>query len=162
MLKRPKPKKEGEEEVQEDDENAQKPVQVEQLVKRVNETVKPNSEYYEKILELIEFLMPGLKPQEHLKIHKSLGMTPQQLVETVKSQMQAKLFPLPIQLEAGNDDNLKDLLTQNLEENEVPRKWSSFQQIDIVKLFDQKLGLGKAEFACAFAGRVFLFSTEEN
>lgn len=38
-------------------------------------------------------------------------MIPAQLVDLVKAQMFSKIFPLPIQLEAGNDDNLKELLT---------------------------------------------------
>ncbi len=72
------------------------------------------------------------------------------------------MVPLPKLLEAGSDDNLKDLLTQQLEENEVPRKWSVFQQVDPVQLFNGKLKTGKAEFPCAYAGRVFLFVSEEN
>ena len=55
MLKRPKPKKEGEEEAAEDDENAQKPVEVDQLVKRVNESAKPNQQHFQKIRDYIQF-----------------------------------------------------------------------------------------------------------
>jgi hypothetical protein len=84
------------------------------------------------------------------------------LVSTVISLIKPDLVPLPKLLEAGSDDNLKDLLTQQLEENEVPRKWSVFQQVDPVQLFNGKLKTGKAEFPCAYAGRVFLFVSEEN
>lgn len=57
---------------------------------------------------------------------------------------------------------MKDLLTQGLEENDVPRRWSCFQQVDIVRLQQERLVQGKAEFACAYGGRVFLFSSEES
>jgi len=32
----------------------------------------------------------------------------------------------------------------------------------VVKLEQERLVLGKAEFACAYGGRVFLFSSEES
>jgi YHS domain-containing protein len=34
--------------------------------------------------------------------------------------------------------------------------------VDPVQLFNGKLKIGKAEFPCAYAGRVFLFLSEEN
>jgi hypothetical protein len=42
---------------------------------------------------------------------RSIGLTPEQLVASVKTLLFHKTNPLPIQLEAGSDDNLKDLLT---------------------------------------------------
>lgn len=58
---------------------------------------------------------------------------------------------------------MKEFLTYDYkDENDVPRRWSSYQQVDVVKLYEQKLEFGKAEFACAYGGRVFLFSEEKS
>jgi hypothetical protein len=53
-------------------------------------------------------------------------LNPETLVDSVLGKIKPKLIPLPLQLEAGSDDNLKELLTQGQEENDVPRKWSVF------------------------------------
>lgn len=47
------------------------------------------------------------------------------MVEIVKVKLDFKKVPQPTLLEAGSDDNLKDLLSQGIEDD-VPRKWSCF------------------------------------
>lgn len=69
------------------------------------------------------------------------------------------LRPLGVKLEGGSE---KDLLTTGLEEMKLSRRWSAWQQTDPVELTKGRLIPGKAEFACEYAGRVFLFETEEN
>ena len=67
--------------------------------------------------------------------------------------------PRPVALEAETD--LKALLTQGLEENDVPREWSLWKQTDPVALSeDAKVVPGSGEFPAAVAGRVFLLSSE--
>lgn len=59
MLKRPKAKKEDEE-MNEDDENAQKPVEVDQLVRRPNECIEIDNTCYELIDKFIKYMLSGL------------------------------------------------------------------------------------------------------
>lgn len=87
LLKRPKAKKEGEEEINEDDENFQKPVEVDQLVKRPNECIPFDQERYQKIHEYIQFCLPGLKPQEFISVERSIGMAPEDLVACVQTKL---------------------------------------------------------------------------
>jgi adenylate/nucleoside-diphosphate kinase len=69
------------------------------------------------------------------------------------------LRPLPIKLDGGSE---KELLTQNLDEGSIPRTWSTFYQTDPVELSRKRVVTGKTEFSCDYAGRVFLFDSEEN
>ena len=59
----------------------------------------------------MNFQMPGMKFQEHLKITRTIGISPEDLVATAKMLLQPTPYPLPQILEAGSDDNLKDLLS---------------------------------------------------
>ena len=162
MLKRPKKKVEGEEEEEEDEENQQKAVEVDDLCKRPSECHPISQDSYQAISQFIEYAIPHIQEQEYIRLDRSLGQSPEQLVDACLVRLNLPLLPQPVQLEAGSDDNLKDLLTSGQEENEVPRMWSCYQQVDVVALEDQKLLIGKGEFACAYAGRVFLFFSEEN
>lgn len=127
MLKRPKKKVPGEEEKEEDEENVQKPVEISQLVHRQNESHQITETFLQRLQEFVTVNLSSLKHCENIKIQNSLGFSPENLVSSVISLIKPDLVPLPKLLEAGSDDNLKDLLTQQLEENEVPRKWSVFQ-----------------------------------
>jgi len=70
------------------------------------------------------------------------------------------LRPLALQIEGAGD--FKSLLTEGLEENHLPRKWSLWRTYDPVALFNGKVIQGAAEFACHYNGNVFVFATEEN
>ena len=70
--------------------------------------------------------------------------------------------PLPIQIEGASEDAYLQLLTEGLEEKNLPRKWSVWKQYDPVALINGKLIKGKADFACHYSGNVFVFSSEEN
>lgn len=68
--------------------------------------------------------------------------------------------PLAKKLDGAGE---KDLLTQGIEESKMVRRWSPWQQIDPVDLHKGLVETGKAgEFACEYAGRVFVFTSEEN
>lgn len=111
MLKRPKKKVPGEEEKEEDEENVQKPVEIGQLVHRQNESLEITETFLEKLQEFVRVNLSSLKHCEHIKIKNSLGFSPENLVSTVVSLVKPELVPLPKLLEAGSDENLKDLLT---------------------------------------------------
>ena len=49
-----------------------------------------------------------------------------------------------------------------MDEGKITRRWSKFYQVDPVELFRGNVIIGKGEFACDYAGRVFLFDTEAN
>lgn len=75
-------------------------------------------------------------------------------------KLHAPLRPLAVKLEGGSE---KELLTVNLEEQKTSRTWSKWQQTDAVELYlKEKVVPGKVEFACDYAGKVFLFDSEEN
>ena len=68
--------------------------------------------------------------------------------------------PVAIKIEGAGD--FKALLTEGLEENYLPRKWSLWRKTDPVALSQGKVIEGLAEFAAHYHGNVFVFSTEEN
>jgi len=39
--------------------------------------------------------MPGMKAQEHIKISRTIGFSPEELVATAKHQLQPSPYPLP-------------------------------------------------------------------
>ena len=68
--------------------------------------------------------------------------------------------PLAIAIEGCGD--YKSLLTEGLEENQIPRKWSLWKQTDPVALADGKVLQGLPENAAHYNGNVFVFSTDDN
>ena len=65
------------------------------MVKRVNECAHPNAEYSQRIQDFINYQMPGMKAQEHIKIIRTIGFSPEELVATAKHQLQPSPYPLP-------------------------------------------------------------------
>ncbi|CAD8103243.1 unnamed protein product [Paramecium sonneborni] len=114
-------------------------------------------ESQQKLLSLYDHL-----PDQNIITLQSAGLTTQQLVDRVFTQILKgqPLRPLAIKLEGGSE---KDLLGLNLTDEKVYRMWSQWQQVDAVELvLKDKIIAGKAEFACEYAGRVFLFDNEDN
>jgi YHS domain-containing protein len=70
----------------------------------------------------------------------------------------------PVAVKIDVNGSAKDLLTEGLEENHVPRKWSLWRKTDPVALFEGKVieCVPNVEFAAHYHGNVFTFSTEEN
>lgn len=166
LLKNPKPKSEEEEEAEENEEK--KPLLDENLLIRPGdcpEFLEPLLEKYnQKTVKKIQALTAHLTKSQHISIQAS-GLPAEQLSEIALGHLQLyrdPLRPLPLRLDPGSDGNLKELLSQGLDEGRPARKWSGFYQIDPVELYQGKLIVGKAEFPVAFAGRVFLFEKEEN
>lgn len=128
--KKPKPKKEGEEEADpEDEENAIKPLDELSLVVRVNDTeerIRAELTYYNTIERpAIEELLVNFHEDQFIRLDAA-GFTPDELTEAVQSRVKSEealpLRPLPIQIEGAGD--FKSLLSEGVEENHLPRKWS--------------------------------------
>ena len=149
----------------EEEENRPKPFQEMGLVQRVTDT--------EEIIDMeltnwkcrerpaLENILEQMTYSKQIHISEG-GLSPSQITESVigKIRERSPLRPLPILLEGEGD--IKSLLTQGLEENEVPRKWSIWQQTDPVALYKGKVDVGVGEFPASYAHHVFLFSGEEN
>lgn len=88
------------------------------------------------------------------------GLSVSQLVAIAQSRLPRIKAPLATKLEGGSE---KELLTLNLEEQKTSRQWSQWQQTDPVELMLRDKAIpGKVEFACDYAGRVFMFDSEVN
>lgn len=166
LLKNPKPKTE-EEELQEETEE-KKPLKDENLLIRTIDTpefIDPLLERYsQKTLKKLQSLSSHLTKSQFIEI-KASGLPYQQLSEIALAylaEFREPLRPLPIRLDPGSDGNLKELLSQGLDDGKPARKWSGFYQIDPVELFNGKVVIGKGDFPISYAGRVFLFEKEEN
>ena len=111
----------------------------------------------------MEELLINFFDNQYIKLD-SAGLTPDELTDCVtckvKSDDDLTLRPLAIQIEGAGD--FKSLLTEGLEENQLPRKWSLWKQIDPVALAQGKVVQGLPENAAHYNGNVFVFSTEEN
>lgn len=96
------------------------------------------------------------------------GLTPTDIAsaceQRIRSDPACPLRPVAKQLEGGSD--FKSLLTDPLFEEQpegtLPRQWGLWKQTDPVALYKQKVVPGLPEFAVAYAGTMFVFSTEEN
>lgn len=166
--KKPKPKKAGEEEDNPDDEeNAIKPLDETQLVQRVNDTeerIRIELMHYNTVERpAMEELLINFHEEQFIRLDAA-GFTPDELTESVASRLRPDegipLRPLPIVIEGAGD--FKSLLTEGVEENHLPRKWSLWKQIDPVALLNGKVIQGSSEFACHYNGNVFTFANEEN
>jgi YHS domain-containing protein/transcriptional regulator with XRE-family HTH domain len=111
----------------------------------------------------LEELLISFHEDQFIRIDAA-GLTPEQIADAtqirLKSDENLPLRPLALQIEGAGD--FKSLLTEGVEENHLPRKWSLWKQIDPVALFNGKVIQGTAEFACHFHGNVFVFASEEN
>jgi adenylate/nucleoside-diphosphate kinase len=139
------------------------------LFMRVNESefiVKKSLAFYkDRLLPEIEKIVRKL-PHTHCIDVDCGSLTPTEILNSIKIKIGEParvLRPLPIKLE-GIDD-FPSLLTAEIEEEGRPnRRWSLFNQVDPVEL-NANNGLvkyGKPEFACEYAGRAFVFFSEEN
>jgi|LauGreDrversion4_2_1035121.scaffolds.fasta_scaffold606514_2 YHS domain-containing protein len=111
----------------------------------------------------IEELLINFHEDQFVRLDAA-GLTPDEIVDACQSRLKTDenlpLRPLPIQIENAGD--FKSLLSEGVEENHLPRKWSLWKQIDPVSLLNGKVIQGVAEFACHYHGNVFVFANEEN
>jgi adenylate/nucleoside-diphosphate kinase len=92
----------------------------------------------------------------------SAGLSPGELRAIVEAELgyRTKNLPMVKKLEPASDS--KELLTSELEEGKEPRQWSLWKQIDPVALAMGKVVIGKPDLGTEFAGKVFVFDSEEN
>jgi hypothetical protein len=69
------------------------------------------------------------------------------------------LRPIATQIEGASD--FKGLLSEGIEENQIPRTWSLWKQIDPVALSSGKVIVGSPDYAASYHNNAFVFSTEE-
>jgi len=109
-------------------------------------------------------LAPFLKdlPPNGLITIASAGLSPGELRAIVEAELGYRTKNLPIvkKLEPASDS--KELLTSELDEGKEPRQWSLWKQVDPVALALGKVAIGKPDLAAEFAGKVFVFDSEEN
>ncbi len=168
---RAKPKKPvNEDEPEEDEENAIKPLNANELVFREcdNEAnIQRELLRYENVEQpdILDWI-PKLFHSTFIKL-QSAGLTPDEVADSViyrlKRSTSAPLVPVANIIEGGAG-SFKDLLTQdvNVEEGQLPRQWSLWRTTDPVALQRGKVQPGLPEFAAHYANNVFVFSSEEN
>lgn len=170
---RAKPKKpvsEDEEPPEEDDENAPKPLNENELIQRecdsLTNITRELDNYERKERDQIDMLISKLYHNTFIKV-QSAGLTPDEIADSVvyrlKRSTSEPLVPVATIIEGGAS-SFKDLLTQdvNSEEGQLPRQWSLWRTIDPVALFKGKVMPGLPEFAAHYANNVFVFNSEEN
>ena len=140
----------------------------ESLFERVNESdfivAKSLAFYNNNQYPEIEILQKKLAPT-HTPTIDCGSQTPDEIVEVIKCKIgEPGRVPTPLPEKLEDSDNYPDLLSRNIEEDGQPfRRWSLFREIDPVLLATQKIvKVGKPEFACGYAGRAFVFVSEEN
>ena len=166
--KKPKPlPADGEDAPEEDEENAIKPLDELALIQRscdTEERIKEELQYYNTVERpAMEELLINFYENQYIKIDAA-GLTPEEITDSVQSRLKfdddLPLRPIALPIEGAGD--FKSLLTEGLEENQLPRKWSLWKQFDPVALSQGKVVLGVADLACHYNGNVFVLSSDEN
>ena len=130
--KKPKPKKEGEEDdAPVDEENIIKPLVEKDLIQRVNDTedrIRVELTHYSSVERpAMEELLINFYEDQFIRL-EAAGLTPDELADTVQCRLKQEeglpLRPLPIQIEGASEDAYLQLLTEGLPEKNLPRKWS--------------------------------------
>ena len=108
----------------------------------MDEQIKEEMHYYNTVERpAMEDLLINFYDNQYIKLD-SAGMTPDELTDAVQCRIKADddlpLRPLATLIEGGAGD-FKALLTEGLEENQLPRKWSLWKQTDPVALLDGKV-----------------------
>ena len=139
------------------------------LYMRVNESdyvVQKALDFYNNVLHKGISEIEGKLPHTHNIQIDSGSLTPDEIIECIKVHVgeHARILrPLPIKLEDIGD--FPSLLTAEIDEDGKPnRRWSLFYTVDPVSLNgpENLVKYGKPEFACDYAGRAFVFNSEEN
>lgn len=157
----------GEDQEDEEEDPTKLPLDEKTLIKRIcdtDENIREELTYYNSMERpAMEEFMLNLYDSQYIRVD-SAGLTPDELTSCVvckiKPDQDLPLRPIATQIENGSD--FKSLLSEGLEENQIPRKWSYWKLIDPVALLDGKLIQGQAEWAASYYNNVFVFSTEDN
>lgn len=175
ILRKPKPIKLDEEgqpiEEEEEEEEIEKKKKADEniLVYRANESIgivqRQLHQYSESYAQIHELYINALPDSRYIHVDVS-GLNPKEVLDACLMKLGNEIIPMrPLakELEAVDDGSLKDLLRQNYEEEGIPsRRWSAFWAVDPVALSKGRVVQGKGEFPCEYAGRVFVFESEES
>jgi adenylate kinase family enzyme/YHS domain-containing protein len=93
---------------------------------------------------------------------KAAGLYPDQIKSIILGKLGHRKNKPPAARKLEGESNFKGLLLQEVEENQEPRSWSIWKQIDPVALYEKKLVQGKPDYAAEYAGHVFVFDSEKN
>lgn len=176
--KKPKPKKvrsedddeeEGEVEEEEpaaDEDAPNKPKildesKIVQLPCDMEEQINTTLDHYNSIERTgLQMLIDELPTSAYINVCSAAGLTPVQLLELVLARMPEKDLLRPLALSLEPEGDFKALLTQGLEENAIPRRFSPWRKVDPVALYNGKIEYGTPEQATVYAGHVFVHATE--
>ena len=176
--KKPKPKKKK----NEDDEGEEGEAEEEEPAE--DETTKPKVFDENKITQLandshphidqalqhyntverpaLQSLIEDLAFSSYIHIPSAAGLTPVQLAEATLSKIPEKELLRPLARSLEPEGDFKSLLTQGLEENAIPRRYSPWKKVDPVALYKGKIEFGQTEQATTYAGYVFIHASEGN
>jgi len=176
--KKPKPKKpkneddeeenqENNEENQEENQENKPKIMDESKIIQLGNDMRPQIDnllaHYNNIERPeLQSLINDLPYSAYIPIASAAGYTPAQLLDAALAKIPEKdlLRPLAKSLEPEGD--FKALLTQGLEENAVPRRFSSWKKVDPVSLFSGKIEFGLPDQATTYGGYVFVHANENN
>lgn len=176
--KKPKPKKkrdedeegeEGEEpadETPEDEANKPKIFDENKIVQLANDA-HPQIDQILEHYNTVE--RPALQPRiedlpysGYINLPSAAGLTPTQLLDSVMARIPEKELLRPLARSLEPEGDFKALLTQGLEDNAIPRRYSPWKKVDPVSLFKGKIEFGSPEQATTYAGYVFIHASEAN
>lgn len=161
-LLKPVPKKDDEEEQQEEEGPK---IVVGNLINRAEDDIhhygSSINDYFEVFEPVLGQIPKSMPPSCKVEI-KGGGISPNDLKEIVLAKLGFKIAKPPAPKKLESESNPKSLLLQEVEENQEPRAWSIWKQIDPVGLEETKLVQGKADYGAEYAGNVFVFDSEEN
>lgn len=133
------------------------------LIKRAEDGAQITSklgEYHKDHFPIIAKFMSEFPFSLIIDINAS-GLRPFQVKDIILAHLDTKSIPRPLALKLEEEGEFKGLLTQEIEEEKEPRKWSLWKTVDPVALQDGKVLIGKPEFGCEYNGNVFVFDSEE-
>lgn len=117
--------------------------------------------YFGNIEPVLEKYFLSL-PESFKMSVKAAGLSPDQRKEIVLAKLGHRKNKPSAAKKLEGEANAKALLLQEVEENQEPRSFTIWKQVDPVALHETKLIQGKPDFPAEFSGNVFLFDSEIN
>ena len=133
-----------------------------QLVPDFKDKLTQQLAHYKLERPAFQGLINSLPFSSYIMISNAVSYTPSQLLESVLSKIPEKALLRPLARSLDPEGDFKNLLTQGLEENAIPRKVSPWKMVDPVSLHNGKLEFGSTEQATHYGGFVFVHANEKN
>ena len=100
----------------------------------------------------LQMLIDELPYSSYIRIPSAAGLTPTQILDISLSHIPEKELIRPLAISLESEGDFKALLTQGLEENAIPRRFSPWRRVDPVPLFHGKIEYGTPEQATSYGG----------